>query len=130
MGDKGGGLIRKGTPWAASERDNARSFKHVFLHVGWVGVGAYVDHALALGDVRQEAELQLSVVGHDEGLAGLRDEGLADLVLVLWWVALMMSEMEGEAQAEGRGLWSIPASRTEAMRCNVSTDTHTPHPSW
>jgi len=40
--------------------------------------------------VRQQAELELPVVRHDEGLAGLRDEGLADFVLVLWVVVVVV----------------------------------------
>lgn len=43
----------------------------------------HVDHAVALGDMREEAELQLPIVRHDEALARLGDEGLPNLVLVL-----------------------------------------------
>ena len=43
----------------------------------------YLDHALAVGDVREQAELQLPVVRHDQALALLTHKRLADLILIL-----------------------------------------------
>jgi hypothetical protein len=57
-----------------------------------IHIQTYVDHALALGDVREQPQLQLAVICHDQRLSGLGDKSLADLVLVLfcvlfclWW---------------------------------------------
>mmetsp|Transcript_63479 Transcript_63479/g.127475 ORF Transcript_63479/g.127475 Transcript_63479/m.127475 type:complete len:311 (+) Transcript_63479:340-1272(+) len=49
-----------------------------------------LEHRLALGHVREQPELQLPVVGHDELVAFLAAKGIANLVLVLFQCGLVL----------------------------------------
>jgi hypothetical protein len=75
LGGREGGGGGESEQWRRKRREGGRE--------GEREGRAYLDHALTLGDVREQPQFELSVVGHNERLVGFGNKGLANFVLVL-----------------------------------------------